>query len=531
MAVIYRAMWQDDRGGLEHLVHSAFAEWLGSKPPGLEIQAEITESLSSRDGRRVVVSAVRAEGDSGGIATELVLREDSASERWTTTARVSVGESQEQWVWVDVERTTANPWSSRPHVAAPRLVRNLIDDASRGGGDPRWGAIRLDAKAIAVPPERVIEQVVNRLKSPGRLSPDIVFAHSFAGGAAATLERANRTATRLAGVASVLVLPEATVPKFNDAMGEGAGVDYGQARLYLPRDVDDFRDRVLDKRLVSRHPSAAAIQFGLLIQPSLSNRKPPAALDEALNLLRLRVGEDMEELLQLSEEEIESERERVSGLQQELRHAREEIIDQLIEIEARDEQIGQLLRLNDSYRIGSGEIPASAVEIPVEVDSMAEALAEARMHLSGIVVPPSAERNIEELDSTPAARTWANALWRGFRALDAYATSTERGEGGFREWCLLGKSYAWPITPKKYCAVESASVRQTPDLRRERVLPVSTQVNESGQIFMEQHLKIAEGGGEQAPRVYFYDDTAGPTAQVHVGFVGPHRHMRNTKTN
>jgi hypothetical protein len=531
MAIIYRAMWQDDRGGLEHLVHSAFAAWVESKHPGLEIQAGIDESISSRDGRRVTGSALRAEGDSGEIAVELVLREDSDSERWTTTVRVSVGKRQEQWIWVDVDRTTANPWSSRPLVAAPRLVRNLIADASRGGGDPRWGAIRLDAKAVAIPPERVVEQAVNRLKSLHRLSPEIIFAHSFAGGAAATLERANRTATRLAGTASVLILPEATVPVFNDAMGEGAGVDYGEARLYLPIDVDDFRDRVLKSSLVSRHPSAAAIQFGLLLQPAMSDRKPPKALDEALSLLRLRVGEDMDELLQLSEKETESERERVSGLQLELRHAREEIIDQLIEVEARDEQIGQLLRLNDSYRIGSGEIPASAVEIPVEVDSMMEALTDARIHLSGIVVPPSAERDIDELDSTPAARTWANALWRGFRALDAYATSSERGEGGFREWCQLGRAYAWPVTSKKYSAVESDSVRQNPYLRRQRVLPVSTQVEESGQIFMEQHLKIAEGGGNQAPRVYFYDDTAGSSGQVHVGFVGPHRHMRNTKTN
>jgi hypothetical protein len=187
--------------------------------------------------------------------------------------------------------------------------------------------------------------------------------------------------------------------------------------------------------------------------------------------------------------------------------------------------------LTDSYRIGSGEIPASAVEVPVEVDSMASALDEARTHLSGIMVPPDVEHDIEELDSTPAARTWANGLWRGFRALDAYATSTESGGGGFREWCKLGRAYAWSTSSKKYAAVESDSVRQNPDFRHQRVLPVSSQVDESGRVFMEQHLKIAEGGGEQAPRVYFYDDSAGTTGKVHVGFVGPHRHMRNTKTN
>ena len=531
MAVIYRAMWQDNRSGLEDLVHSAFAEWLDSKHPGLEIQTESNESISTRDGRRVMVSALRSEDEGGKIATELVLREDSATERWATTARVAVGGGQDQWVWVDVERTTVNPWSSRPHVSAPRLVRDLIVGARNGGGDPRWGSIRLNAQAVAISPERVREHAVNRLKSSRRLSPEIVFAHDYDGGVVATLERANRTARRLAGVASVLVLPEQTVPLFNAAMGQGEGVDYGQARLYLPTEIHGFRDQVLEASFVSRHPSAAAIQFGLLLQPSLSNRKPPPALDEALKLLRIRVGQNHDELLQLAEEEIDSVQQQVSGLQEELQQAREEIIDQLIEVEDRDEQIAQLLRLTDSYRIGSGELPASAVEVPVGVDSMASALDEARVHLSGIVVPPGIERGIEELDQAPAARTWANGLWRGLRSLDAYASSTESGGGGFREWCQLGRAYSWSTSSKKYAAVESDSVRQNPDFRNQRVLPVSSQVDESGQVFMEQHLKIAEGGGEQAPRVYFYDDSAGTTGKVHVGFVGPHRYMRNTRTS
>lgn len=47
---------------------------------------------------------------------------------------------------------------------------------------------------------------------------------------------------------------------------------------------------------------------------------------------------------------------------------------------------------------------------------------------------------------------------------------------------------------------------------------------------MLSHLKIAEGGGDLAPRIYFYDDTGGPTGKVHVGFVGPHYLMPNTKS-
>lgn len=46
---------------------------------------------------------------------------------------------------------------------------------------------------------------------------------------------------------------------------------------------------------------------------------------------------------------------------------------------------------------------------------------------------------------------------------------------------------------------------------------------------MESHLKISEGGGNLAPRVYFFDDTDGPTRMVHIGFVGPHDLVPNSK--
>ncbi len=48
---------------------------------------------------------------------------------------------------------------------------------------------------------------------------------------------------------------------------------------------------------------------------------------------------------------------------------------------------------------------------------------------------------------------------------------------------------------------------------------------------MEAHCKIAEGGGRLSPRVYFHDDTKGATGLVHVGFIGPHRYVRNASTN
>ncbi len=88
----------------------------------------------------------------------------------------------------------------------------------------------------------------------------------------------------------------------------------------------------------------------------------------------------------------------------------------------------------------------------------------------------------------------------------------------------------WPATDKKLSLTESEFVQNNSGLAGKRLLPVSTAVHDDGRISMLAHLKIAEGGGNLAPRVYFYDDTAGPTKKVHVGFIGPHYLMPNTKS-
>ena len=77
---------------------------------------------------------------------------------------------------------------------------------------------------------------------------------------------------------------------------------------------------------------------------------------------------------------------------------------------------------------------------------------------------------------------------------------------------------------------ESDLVQNSSRFSSKRMLPISTEVDESGSILMLSHLKIAEGGGNLAPRVYFHDDIGGATKKVHVGFVGPHYLMPNSKS-
>jgi hypothetical protein len=167
----------------------------------------------------------------------------------------------------------------------------------------------------------------------------------------------------------------------------------------------------------------------------------------------------------------------------------------------------------------------------LSVTSCREAASVAVSRLRGVAVPQEALRDLEDLDAAMEGRAWASTAWRGFRSLDAYANEAADYKG-FWHWCEHSPSpYIWPANSKKLAMRESETVMANPQLSMCRRLPVHKKVEPSGYVMMEAHMKIAEGGGPLAPRIYFYDDTAGKTGQVHVGFFGPHRYMPNTRSN
>ncbi len=88
---------------------------------------------------------------------------------------------------------------------------------------------------------------------------------------------------------------------------------------------------------------------------------------------------------------------------------------------------------------------------------------------------------------------------------------------------------AWPATTKKLAMSESETVMNNDKFAAARVFEIDPLVEPTGRITMQSHLKISEGGGNLAPRVYFHDDTGGKTGKVHVGFVGPHHLVPNTR--
>ena len=155
------------------------------------------------------------------------------------------------------------------------------------------------------------------------------------------------------------------------------------------------------------------------------------------------------------------------------------------------------------------------MRVPDRVTTLTEAAEYCQRYLSQVSLPNEALRDLDELDTAPEATAWAKASWRGFRALAAYAADAGNTNGGFWEWCQHSQSAdTWPATDKKLSMTESERVLNNSAQRAARYLPVDTAVSPAGRVEMLAHLKIAQGGGDNIPRIYFFDDTRFGRAHV-----------------
>ncbi len=159
-----------------------------------------------------------------------------------------------------------------------------------------------------------------------------------------------------------------------------------------------------------------------------------------------------------------------------------------------------------------------------QAQSCAEAV-ELAGSLRHIRIHPDAPRDIERMDESPKSELWGQRLWKHLLALDAYA---EAKGPGFQAWCESA-GHPEAVSSKFIAMTESDTVKNSERLSRSRRFPVSTAIDPSGTMHMWSHLKPVQGGGKQIPRIYFHDDTKGDTGVVHIGFIGPHDLVPNTK--
>lgn len=75
---------------------------------------------------------------------------------------------------------------------------------------------------------------------------------------------------------------------------------------------------------------------------------------------------------------------------------------------------------------------------------------------------------------------------------------------------------------------ESETTSKSDKFRRARTFVVHPDVDPSGRIYMEAHIKLTPGGSP-SPRIHFYDDTSGATGKIHIGWIGDQ--LQNQSTN
>ena len=534
MSLLYRAMWQADAAQLIETAHREFCGWVSEKHPQLDMPEEGESKSPGADVRITEGSSEEAH------IKRWVLHEDDQHDRWMTTMTV-IHERQdtEGWLWIDVEHVSQSYLHDAIQVAAPRLARNLLGSLTSS----HHGPLQLQSEEFPLGPRELVH-FIEQLEHPDRQLPIVVFSPDHVADPSISIQRAKRAARTLAGVCQVHLLVPQGEPEFQAKLGRDLGVWAGACRVYMPRLVveapDPRQHRYFLARNLGRHASGAGLRISRYLSPLIARQRAPKPYVRYRHLLDADYETQISELFN----ELELQLQQNEQLDSQLKAAEDSYTDALAEIEDLNVLQAQMQRnLREVWRAVEATGSRKSIEQhlhdePTEDDpgdlelpeSCSKAAELARLHFRNISFPDEACRELSRLDATIESSAWAKTAWRGFLALDEYAQSAIAGGGGFYQWCASGAS-SWSSSTKKLAMVESESVRQDDKLKKARELPVDRRVSRSGRIFMGAHLKVSEGGGPLAPRIYFYDDTGGETGKVHIGFFGPHDHMPNKRTN
>ncbi|TFH72738.1 hypothetical protein [Cellulomonas sp. HD19AZ1] len=528
MSVLYRAIWHDeslDEPELSvELALDCFSRW-ALDDEGAAVLDDGQVFLDRTTGpvarREVTVRRVVRDGSFGAEASVRDIPREGAPAPavWMTSLRI-VADGQRVTAMVENGMETDDP-TVHIKVGRPRLVDDLLAVARK----PKLGESPILRAAVWISSDEVAA-LIHVLDDPARTLPYIVFSAPADRVDPQWMARVDRTARRSTGVATVVALDRDAVTALRAELGNLA-VWGGAVRTYAPgqalspaeswrhRYVTGERVRVGDGAIVDR------LVYGVA-ELSARRRVPDAfeslAVDEDGRVDRAEVSR-IEEHWEL---EVMREQEERASVERELAQANGHLT-----------RLRNLLAVHDMEDVYWTARDADESDgIPDDVQDVSEAVLMAQEYLADwVVVPEGAARALDGIDSAPNAYAWGNTAWRGLRALAAYARARAAGgPGDFWAWCQRGEPLAWPATTKKLSMTESDTVQNSTKFTQSRTFRIDPEVVDGGRVVMLAHLKISEGGGNLAPRVYFFDDTDGSTKKVHVGFVGPHYLVPNTRS-
>ena len=528
MSLLYRAVWSDasspDSAATVAKMRSLLTDWAKEE----ENSGDLVEGASEFEvsqGRHRLVSLKTLSATAFEFAATDVIPGDPTE--WVTLVRIiAVDDVMHALVELSM---SSDDLALRVAVGRPKVVHELIGATAR----PRLGGSRLLQEPLVLPAPEVA-LLIDLLENPNRSLPIIVCAEPPASRNDGWLRIAASLAARAEGVAIVVTLDAVAVTAFRDALGSLAIWD-GGIRVYAPgvvvRDSEGWKHRYYSRaRLeVSRQATVNRIVYAVA-QLSTRRRMPDAFHafsdqndQEAAAENEMIPRQELISAQKTWEVDVELARDEQSSLERELSSA----TGHLARLKKALIDHGQTALLWGAEHEEQGAVPDT-------VQYTSEAVMAAQAYLAEwVALPDSAIRELDDIDTAPEAYNWGNKTWRGLRALAAYAEDRAGGwsNGGFWEWCASGPLLGWPATPKKLSMTEGETVQNSVKLSRTRIFEVSDEVEPSSRITMLAHLKISEGGGPLAPRVYFHDDTGGTTRKVHVGLIGPHYLVPNKSTN
>lgn len=341
---------------------------------------------------------------------------------------------------------------------------------------------------------------------------------------------------------------------FDQNVGRSLSLQPGEIRVFPPNEIEmgsvlapppieakDIRNN--DYVWVSK-------QVFRILQPYLLARTLPQSCMKALRLLRESSDEIANDPASPSETSTTALEKEVEGLRTELLEKSREIEDYRTEnLWLHDELIrkDQERRDNEEWWVGelnklegekdaleamairhnlSRSIRGASSDHSREIRSVSQAIDKAEKYLNNYLeIPENVSLQLDKMDQTDRSESWGKSIFKAFLALSAYA---QDGSGGnFYDWNAKGLEFAIP--KGDIAMTESENVRQRQYLREQRMLPVAIELDPSGKIFMEAHIKFR---GNLSPRLYFFDDT-GPesrTGKIHIGGIDPHSRWENTTT-
>lgn len=529
MELVYRVLWIDNQKGLGEFIDNAFEQWSGTVPYDLIALSE----------KEFQIKEFRRKAQNGNRTTLRVLTQEN-----------------EQMIWVDVENENHN--GDLDQLDEPReLVTSLIKHSEASGGNPRRGKSEFHM-LLPRPTDTNISHFVREIFNSERPISIICIAQDPLHETGKTISMARRIAESYAGVSQILYLDQGGLARFQNLVGSNYSLEPGELRIFPPADPE-FRTVLAAPSIPAsdiRKAKHELIDRRVLrtIQPYMLAQALPDTCEESLRLIRgfndplnseklERKNTDFENLLSENQklrinfrdvsadlehaiEEIESLQDQLAKRDIQRREAEEWWIQRADALEASQAE-SEKKRLEMEKRAISFALNESIQKFRDEetesITSVSEALLKGRQLLDHVEIASNVSTRLEDLDNNQRAKTWGRDIWKAFLAFEAYARAGF--SGNFYQWCSSGNDFSW--FSQSTAVKESETVRKDERLYAQRVLPVSTDVEPAGKIFMESHLKFR---GSMAPRLYFFDDTKGKTRKVHVGGLDPHNRWENTTT-